>query len=104
MLGVMADLTPSVTPSAAGLRALAHPTQLKMLMRLRVGGPSTGPHPAPEPFLNPGAPSSHHRQLAGPGFIFEDTGRGDAGARGWKAAHGGPPANLPDRRDDEDAE
>ena len=100
----MADLTPSITPSAAGLRTLSHPTRLKMLMRLRVEGPATATTLARELSLNTGATSYHLRQLAGQGFIVEDAERGDARDRWWKAAHQSTRANLTDRRDDEDAE
>ena len=100
----MADLTPSITPSAAGLRALSHPTRLKMLMRLRVEGPATATQLARELSLNTGATSYHLRQLAEHGFIVEETERGDARDRWWKAAHRSTLANLTDRRDDEDAE
>jgi DNA-binding transcriptional ArsR family regulator len=104
MLVVMADLTSSITPSAAGLRALSHPTRLKILMRLRVEGPATATTLARELSLNTGATSYHLRQLAEHGFIAEDTERGDARDRWWRAAHRSTRANLTDRRDDEDAE
>ena len=100
----MADLTPSITPSAAGLRTLSHPTRLKMLMLLRVEGPATATTLARELSLNTGATSYHLRQLAEHGFIVEDAERGDARDRWWKAAHQSTRANLTDRRDDEDAE
>jgi DNA-binding transcriptional ArsR family regulator len=104
MLAFMADLTPSITPSAAGLRALSHPTRLKMLMRLRVDGPATATTLARELSLNTGATSYHLRQLAEHGFIVEDTERGDARDRWWRAAHRSTLAHLSDRTDDEDAE
>ena len=100
----MAALTPSITPTAAGLRALSHPTRMKMLMRLRVEGPATATTLARELSLNTGATSYHLRQLAEHGFIVEDTERGDARDRWWRAAHQSTRANLADRRDDEDAE
>jgi DNA-binding transcriptional ArsR family regulator len=100
----MPDLTPSITPSAAGLRALSHPTRLKMLMRLRVEGPATATTLARELALNTGATSYHLRQLAEHGFIVEDAERGDGRDRWWRAAHRSTRANLSDRRDDEDAE
>ena len=104
MLAFMANLTPSITPSAAGLRALSHPTRLKILMRLRVEGPATATTLARELSLNTGATSYHLRQLAEHGFIVEDAERGDARDRWWKAAHRSTLARLSDRRDDEDAE
>ena len=100
----MAELTPSITPSAAGLRALSHPTRLKILMRLRVEGPATATTLARELSLNTGATSYHLRQLAEHGFIVEDEERGDQRDRWWKAAHRSTLADLTDRRDDADAE
>jgi len=104
MLAFMAELTPSITPSAAGLRALSHPTRLKILMRLRVEGPATATTLARELSLNTGATSYHLRQLAEHGFIVEDEERGDQRDRWWKAAHRSTLADLTDRRDDADAE
>ena len=100
----MAAPKSSITPSAAGLRALSHPTRLKMLMLLRAEGPATSTTLAQELALNTGATSYHLRQLAEHGFIVEDTERGDARDRWWKAAHESTRANLSDRNDDEDAE
>jgi DNA-binding transcriptional ArsR family regulator len=100
----MADLSPSITPTAAGLRALSHPTRLKILMRLRVEGPATATTLARELSLNTGATSYHLRQLAEHGFIAEDTERGDGRDRWWRAAHRSTRANLTERRDAEDAE
>jgi DNA-binding transcriptional ArsR family regulator len=104
MLAFMAELTPSITPSAAGLRALSHPTRLKILMRLRVEGPATATTLARELSLNTGATSYHLRQLAEHGFIVEDEERGDQRDRWWRAAHRSTLAELTDRRDDADAE
>ena len=59
----------SITPTAAGLRALSHPTRLKMLMLLRLGGPATATQLAQQLKLNTGATSYHLRQLAEHGFI-----------------------------------
>jgi predicted ArsR family transcriptional regulator len=96
--------TSSITPSAAGLRALSHPTRLKMLGMLRLEGPATATQLAQQLRLNTGATSYHLRQLAEHGFIVEDAERGDARDRWWRAAHQSTRANLTDRRDDEDAE
>jgi DNA-binding transcriptional ArsR family regulator len=79
--------TSSITPTAAGLRALSHPTRLKMLMLLRLEGPATATGLAAQLKLNTGATSYHLRQLAEHGFIEEDTERGDARDRWWRAAH-----------------
>ncbi|HEY3530533.1 MAG TPA: helix-turn-helix domain-containing protein [Nocardioides sp.] len=77
----------AITPSAAGLRALSHPTRLKMLMLLRSEGPATATQLAQKLALNTGATSYHLRQLAEHGFIVEDHERGDARDRWWRAAH-----------------
>jgi len=84
----------SITPSAAGLRALSHPTRLKILGRLRIDGPATATQLAGELKLNTGATSYHLRQLAEHGFIEEDSERGDARDRWWRAAHESTHANL----------
>jgi DNA-binding transcriptional ArsR family regulator len=94
----------SITPSAAGLRALSHPTRLKMLMLLRTEGPATATQLAQKLALNTGATSYHLRQLADHGFIVEDTERGDARDRWWRAAHESTLANLDARQGEEDAE
>ena len=91
----------TVTPSAAGLRALSHPTRLKMLMLLRTDGPATATTLAQQLRLNTGATSYHLRQLAEHGFIEEDTGRGDARDRWWRAAHESTRASLTARGEDE---
>ena len=94
----------TVTPSAAGLRALSHPTRLKMLMLLRLEGPATATQLAQELKLNTGATSYHLRQLAEHGFIEEDSERGDARDRWWRAAHESTHADLGARTSEEEAE
>jgi DNA-binding transcriptional ArsR family regulator len=94
----------SITPSAAGLRTLSHPTRLKMLMLLRLEGPATATQLARTLSLNTGATSYHLRQLAEHGFIEEDADRGDARDRWWRAAHASTRADLDSRTDDEQAE
>jgi DNA-binding transcriptional ArsR family regulator len=94
----------SITPSAAGLRALSHPTRLKMLMLLRIEGPATATGLAHELKLNTGATSYHLRQLAEHGFIVEDTERGNARERWWKAAHESTYASVASRTSEEEAE
>ena len=96
--------TSAITPSAAGLRALSHPTRLKMLMLLRIEGPATATQLAQELRLNTGATSYHLRQLAEHGFIVEDSERGDARDRWWKAAHRSTHANLDALTSEEEAE
>jgi DNA-binding transcriptional ArsR family regulator len=86
-----------VNPSSAGLRALSHPTRLKILGRLRIEGPATATQLAQEMQLNTGATSYHLRQLAEHGFIEEDSERGDARDRWWRASHESTRANLDGR-------
>jgi predicted ArsR family transcriptional regulator len=86
--------TSSITPSAAGLRALSHPTRLRMLMLLRLEGPATATGLAERLGLNTGATSYHLRQLAEHGFTEEDTERGDARDRWWRATHESTRAGL----------
>jgi len=94
----------AITPSAAGLRALSHPTRLRMLMLLRLEGPATATQLAQQLRLNTGATSYHLRRLAEHGFIVEDTERGDARDRWWRAAHQSTYADLDSRATEEDAE
>jgi DNA-binding transcriptional ArsR family regulator len=77
----------AITPTPAGLRALAHPTRLRMLGLLRHEGPATATSLAARLDLNTGATSYHLRQLARHGFVVEDTERGSARERWWRAAH-----------------
>lgn len=77
----------SITPDIAGLRALSHPVRLRILGLLRAEGASTATALAARLDLNSGATSYHLRQLAQHGFIEEDTERGNARDRWWRAAH-----------------
>src|SRR5690242_5095730 len=94
----------AVNPSSAGLRALSHPTRLRMLMLLRLEGPATSTSLAQRLSLNTGATSYHLRQLAEHGFIEEDAERGDARDRWWKASHESTHASIADRSPDEQEE
>jgi DNA-binding transcriptional ArsR family regulator len=76
-----------VTPGLAGLRALSHPTRLRILSHLRIEGPATATTLAVRFGLNSGATSYHLRQLAEHGFVVEDEELGNARDRWWKAAH-----------------
>ena len=58
-----------------------------MLGLLRSEGPATATSLARRLDLNSGATSYHLRQLAQHGFVVEDTERGNARDRWWKAAH-----------------
>lgn len=76
-----------IEPDAMALRALAHPVRMRMLGMLRVDGPATATSLAARLGLNSGATSYHLRQLARHGFIEEDTERGNARERWWRASH-----------------
>ena len=90
------------TPSLAGLRALSHPTRLRILTHLRIEGPATATTLATRFGLNTGATSYHLRQLAEHGFIAEDVERGNARDRWWKAAHEETRTRSRDARTEED--
>lgn len=94
----------SVTPSPKALRALSHPTRLRMLGLLRREGPATATALAARVGVNTGAASYHLRQLGEHGFIEEDAERGDARDRWWKASHQSTHADLELRASDEDAD
>lgn len=95
----------SVTPDIAGLRALSHPVRLRMLGLLRTEGPATATTLAQRLDLNTGATSYHLRQLAQHGFISEDTERGNARDRWWRAAHDSTRTDFRDQGEsDEDVE
>jgi predicted ArsR family transcriptional regulator len=77
----------SITPSPDALKALTHPLRLRMLGMLRIDGPATATTLATRLGINTGATSYHLRQLERHGFVVEDTERGNARDRWWKAAH-----------------
>jgi predicted ArsR family transcriptional regulator len=77
----------SITPDPAGLRALSHPTRLKMLGMLRSDGPATATTLATRLGINTGQTSYHLRQLAQHGFIADDHERGNGRERWWRAVH-----------------
>ncbi|MFL6061259.1 MAG: ArsR/SmtB family transcription factor [Marmoricola sp.] len=76
-----------VRPTPEGLKALSHPGRLRMLGLLRSEGPATATTLAVRLGLNSGATSYHLRQLEKHGFVVEDTERGNARDRWWRAAH-----------------
>ncbi len=81
------DPQTDVVIDAKGLRALAHPVRVQLIGLLRKNGPSTATRLAEQLGLNSGATSYHLRQLAASGFVAEDTERGNARDRWWKAVH-----------------
>jgi len=68
------------------LKALAHPLRLRILGRLREEGPATASMLADALGESSGATSYHLRQLAGFGFIEEDSTRGAGRERWWRAS------------------
>ena len=94
----------SITPTPQMLRALAHPTRLKMLGMLRVDGPATATTLATRLGINTGQTSYHLRQLAQHGFVVDDDERGNGRDRWWKAAHQSTiTGDVPTRPEDQEA-
>ncbi|WP_431034035.1 ArsR/SmtB family transcription factor [Streptomyces sp. P6-2-1] len=80
---------PTVALDAKGLRALAHPVRVQLLGTLRRFGSSTATALAQRLGVSSGTASYHLRQLAGAGFVVEDSERGNNRERWWRAAHVG---------------
>ena len=94
----------SITPTPQMLRALAHPTRLKMLGMLRVDGPATATSLATRLGINTGQTSYHLRQLAQHGFVVDDAERGNGRDRWWRAAHQSTTTGTtPERPEDKEA-
>ncbi|MFD3522419.1 ArsR/SmtB family transcription factor [Streptomyces sp. NPDC058653] len=77
----------TVILDAKGLRALAHPVRVQLVGLLRKFGPSTATRLAERLGVNSGTASYHLRQLGDAGFVEEDTERGNARERWWRAVH-----------------
>ncbi|MFE3247099.1 ArsR/SmtB family transcription factor [Streptomyces sp. NPDC059209] len=77
----------TVVLDAKGLRALAHPVRVQLVGLLRKHGPSTATRLAERLGVNSGTASYHLRQLGDAGFVEEDTERGNARERWWRAVH-----------------
>ncbi|MEU6431830.1 winged helix-turn-helix domain-containing protein [Microbispora sp. NPDC046973] len=77
----------AVVLDAKGLRALAHPVRVQVVGLLRKHGPSTATRLAELLNINSGAASYHLRRLAAAGFVQDDTARGNARERWWRAVH-----------------
>jgi DNA-binding transcriptional ArsR family regulator len=71
---------------ASSLRALAHPLRVRIVGRLRIGGPATATMLAGDLGESSGATSYHLRALAKHGFVEEEVGRGTGRERWWRAA------------------
>lgn len=80
-------LSNAVVLDAKGLRALAHPIRVQLVGLLRKFGPSTATRLADRLGINSGTASYHLRQLGDAGFVEEDTERGNARERWWRAVH-----------------
>jgi DNA-binding transcriptional ArsR family regulator len=94
----------SITPTPQMLRALAHPTRLRMLGLLRIEGPATATSLATRLGINTGQTSYHLRQLAQHGFVVDDDERGNGRDRWWKAAHQSTvTGDMPERPEDKEA-
>src|SRR5262245_66322714 len=94
----------SITPTPQALRALSHPTRLRILGLLRVDGPATATTLATRLGINTGQTSYHLRQLALHGFVVEEEGRGNARERWWRAAHQSTLASsVPEKPEDQEA-
>lgn len=84
----MADREISVIrPDTDALKAMSHPTRLRMLGLLRSEGPATASALAARLGLNSGATSYHLRQLADAGLVVDDESLGSRRDRWWRAAH-----------------
>src|SRR6476469_11269065 len=94
----------SITPTPQALRALSHPTRLRLLGLLRTDGPATATTLATRLGINTGQTSYHLRQLAQHGFVEDDAERGNGRDRWWKAAHQSTVTGaLPDKPEDQAA-
>lgn len=83
----MAEQQEQIVVDGDNLKGLAHPLRVQVLGRLRTYGSATATSLAGELGLTSGALSYHLRQLERYGFIVEDTERGNARERWWRAAH-----------------
>ncbi|MBB5935239.1 winged helix-turn-helix domain-containing protein [Streptomyces zagrosensis] len=81
---------------ARSLRGLAHPLRIRLLELLRQNGSATASQLADRLGESSGATSYHLRQLASYGFVEEETGRGTARERWWKAMHEGIQVDDPE--------
>lgn len=84
------------------LRGIAHPLRVRILSSLREDGPATATALAARLGESSGATSYHLRQLAGHGFVEDDTGRGVGRERWWRSVHRGTYADPPGPDADEE--
>jgi len=88
---------------AVSVKVLAHPLRSRLLVALRLGGPSTATALAAQLGTNSGATSYHLRRLASVGLV-QDTGEGEGKRRLWAAASAYTSWDASQFADDEDAE
>lgn len=86
----MSNQLGDVELDARGVRALAHPVRLAILLRLRSGGPSTATRLAPLVGASPSVTSWHLRHLAEHGLVEDAPGeRGGGRSRWWRVVGSG---------------
>lgn len=73
---------------AQGMRALAHPVRLAILLRLQQQGPATATALAPEVGASPSVTSWHLRHLATYALVHDAEHRGSGRERWWEAVRG----------------
>ncbi len=73
---------------AQGMRALAHPVRLAILLHLQQHGPNTATALAPEVGASPSVTSWHLRHLAKHQLVHDAQRQGSGRERWWEAARG----------------
>ncbi|MBW9205098.1 helix-turn-helix domain-containing protein [Mumia sp. zg.B53] len=76
-----------VVLDSSALKALAHPLRVSLLGALRRYGPATATQLGQRLSISSGSASYHLRQLERAGLVADDTTRGNARDRWWRAAH-----------------
>lgn len=84
----MANPYGDVELDAQGMRALAHPVRLAILLRLQQHGPDTATALAPEVGASPSVTSWHLRHLAKYQLVHDAEQQGSGRERWWEAARG----------------
>ncbi len=88
----------------ASLKVLAHPIRVKLLGELRLDGPATATGLAAKIGESSGTTSYHLRQLAAVDLVVEDTERGNARDRWWRAAQDSTRLDSKDGFDEQDVQ
>jgi DNA-binding transcriptional ArsR family regulator len=84
----MANLYGDIELDAQGMRALAHPVRLSILLRLQEHGPSTATALSPHVGASPSVTSWHLRHLAKHQLVHDAKRQGSGRERWWEAARG----------------